>query len=116
MFLQLSVPTADHARRDDATLLDRYRTADDREALGVLFTRHLDAAYRLARRYAGSAADAEDAVQAALLRFMRRAAQFRGETTVKAWLLGAVVSECRNRARANQRRTKREASVASAET
>jgi len=116
MHLHLSMPAADRAQLDDATLLDRYRAADDREALGVLFTRHVDAAYRLARRYSGSAADAEDAVQAALLRVMRLAAQFRGGTTVKAWLLSAVVSECRNLARADLRRTKREASVARAET
>lgn len=111
-----AMPTTASAELDDAVLLDRYRATDDREALGALLERHMDAAYRLARRYSDSAADAEDAVQAALLRVMRLAHQFRGETTVKAYILGSVVSECRNQVRAEQRRTKREGSAARVET
>ncbi len=97
---------------DDAALLGRYVQTGDREALGHLFARHMDAAYRLARRYADRAADAEDAVQAAFLRVLRRAADYRGGSSVKAYILGAVVSECRHRVREESRRVVREASAA----
>jgi RNA polymerase sigma factor (sigma-70 family) len=93
---------------EDLADLRRFALQGDRTALGRLFTRHADAAYRLARRYFAAGADAEDAVQIAFLRVFRLAGQFRGEATVKAWIMGSVVSACRHKLREEARRTTRE--------
>lgn len=54
---------------------------------------HLDAAYNLARRLLRSGADAEDAVQEALLRAFKYLDGFHGENA-KAWLLSIVRNAC----------------------
>lgn len=92
----------------DEELLRRYTAKGDREALERLLTRHVDAAYRLARRYFPHSADAEDAVQSACLLVMRNAGQFRGGPSVRAWMLGHVVNVCRNKQREEARRTERQ--------
>ncbi|MBI3829558.1 MAG: sigma-70 family RNA polymerase sigma factor [Planctomycetes bacterium] len=96
---------------DDAELLRRYHDVGDREAMNALFTRHLDCAYRLALRCTRNAADAEDAVQAACVEFLRRAGEFRGEGTVRAYFMGFVVSFSRHKNREEARRSAREAGV-----
>jgi RNA polymerase sigma factor (sigma-70 family) len=101
-----SVTPDTHA--EDLADLRRFAQQGDRAALGRLFTRHADAAYRLALRYFTTSADAEDAVQVAFLRVLRLAGQFRGETTVKAWIMGSVVSACRHKLREDTRRSTRE--------
>ncbi|MBM3461357.1 MAG: sigma-70 family RNA polymerase sigma factor [Armatimonadetes bacterium] len=63
-----------HGGPDDA--------AFEREALA-----HLDVVYRMARRLAGSAADAEDLVQETYLRAYRFFHQFERGTNCKAWLM-----------------------------
>ena len=63
---------------------------------------HLDAAYRYARWLCGSAADADDVVQEAVLRAFRGFAGLRGEA--KPWLL-TIVRNCHaTAARQRQRR------------
>lgn len=64
---------------------------------------HLDAAYRLARWLTDSAADADDIVQAAILRAFRGFDALRGEDA-RAWLL-VIVRNChRSALRHEQRR------------
>src|SRR5438132_6140042 len=93
---------------DDLTLLRDFSERGDRRALGLLFTRHADAAYRFALRLSGHASDAEDAVQTALLQVFRRAGTFKGESAVKSWILGFVLNACRERAREEGRRRARQ--------
>ncbi len=59
----------------------------DRRAFSELVERHAPAMLRLASAVTGSPATAEDAVQQAFLNAYRNAASFRGEASVRTWLL-----------------------------
>jgi RNA polymerase sigma-70 factor, ECF subfamily len=58
-----------------------------------VFSRHLPLLHRTAYRYLGNAADAEDAVQDALLSAYRHLDQFRGQAQMSTWLV-AIVTNC----------------------
>jgi RNA polymerase sigma-70 factor, ECF subfamily len=58
-----------------------------------VFSRYLPLLHRIAHRYLGNAADAEDAVQDALLSAYKHLDQFRGQAQVSTWLV-AIVSNC----------------------
>src|SRR6185295_9320678 len=93
------------AAPDDAELLRAYCERGDRDALGTLFSRHQNLAYRVALRCSVNASDAEDAVQAAFLSVLRSAAQYRAESSVRAWIMGVVVYTCKDRAKAERVRS-----------
>jgi RNA polymerase sigma-70 factor, ECF subfamily len=57
------------------------------------FSRCLPLLHRTAYRYLGNAADAEDAVQDALLSAYKHLDQFRGQAQMSTWLV-AIVSNC----------------------
>jgi len=57
------------------------------------FSRYLPLLHRTAYRYLGNAADAEDAVQDALLSAYKHLDQFRGQAQMSTWLV-AIVSNC----------------------
>jgi RNA polymerase sigma-70 factor (ECF subfamily) len=76
---------------------------DNRLKFEALALPHLDAAYNLARWLTGSAADADDVVQEAMLRAFRGFSGFRGENA-RAWLLTIVRNCWRNRSRDVARR------------
>jgi RNA polymerase sigma factor (sigma-70 family) len=97
---------------DDAALLRAFSERHDRQAMNALFARHADAAFRTALRLCRNAADAEDAVQSAFIEILRRAAQYRGESAVKPWILGFVVNATRHKAREEGRRDAREGKAA----
>jgi RNA polymerase sigma-70 factor (ECF subfamily) len=64
---------------------------NDAAAFEVVFERHVDAAYALARRICGARALAEDAVQEAFLSIWRSAARYDpGRGSVRTWTLGIV--------------------------
>lgn len=66
----------------------------DAGAFRRLMDRHVDAAYRLARRIAGSRADAEDAVQEAFLKVWARAGSWKpGGARFSTWLWRVVVNQ-----------------------
>ncbi|MBA4386804.1 MAG: hypothetical protein C0404_02415 [Verrucomicrobia bacterium] len=94
----------------DDELLRRYVGQNDRDALGVLFRRHADAAYSTALRVCRNAADAEDAVQGAFIKVMQTAGSFRGggEQGVRFWIMKIVVGTCKNTIRSHISRRKRE--------
>ena len=104
------VPMAspDPSGSDDLALLRDFSERGDRRALGLLFTRHADAAYRFALRLSGHASDAEDAVQTAFLQVFHRAGTYKGESAVKSWILGFVLNACRDKAREEGRRKARQ--------
>jgi RNA polymerase sigma-70 factor, ECF subfamily len=68
------------------------RQNETREAQDV-FSRYLPLLHRTAHRYLGNAADAEDAVQDALLSAYKHRDQFRGRAQLSTWLV-AIVSNC----------------------
>jgi RNA polymerase sigma-70 factor (ECF subfamily) len=57
------------------------------------FSRYLPLLHRTAYRYLGNVADAEDAVQDALLAAYKHRDQFRGQAQISTWLV-AIVSNC----------------------
>jgi RNA polymerase sigma-70 factor (ECF subfamily) len=71
---------------DDAELVERAR-AGDQAAFGELIDRHRSAVYRAALAALGSPADAEEAAQDAFLSAHRHLHRFRGQSTVRTWLL-----------------------------
>ena len=69
------------------------------------FSRYLPLLYRTAYRYLGNVADAEDAVQDALLSACKHLDQFKGQAQMSTWLV-AIVSNCAlMQLRKRQRRT-----------
>ena len=72
------------------TELMRLAAAGDRAAFDQIVDRHAPALLRFARAIAADEPAAEDAVQDGLLGAWRSAASFRGDATVRSWLLAIV--------------------------
>lgn len=70
----------------DAELVERAR-AGDAAAFGVLVDRYQHVVFRAAMAVVGRREEAEDVAQDALLRAYRNLAGFRGEASLKTWLL-----------------------------
>ena len=111
-----SSPPADRDADDDCQLLQRYLQMGDPDALDVLFRRHADAAYRSAHRVCGNASDAEDAVQTAFLQVLRQAAQYRGQSSVRGWIMSIVINAARLKIREEVRRRERQEQAAPEDT
>ena len=73
--------------------LDTPPTEKETRELQDVFSRYLPLLYRTAYRYLGNTADAEDAVQDALLSAYKHLDQFRGQAQISTWLV-AIVSNC----------------------
>src|SRR5687767_4794603 len=71
---------------EDAGLLHRFVTADDREAFELLVARHGPMVLGTARRLVDDAHDAEDVFQAVFLSLARLASTIRQGRTLPAWL------------------------------
>ncbi|MGZ8711127.1 MAG: RNA polymerase sigma factor, partial [Thermoanaerobaculia bacterium] len=70
----------------DAELIAR-SAAGDRDAVPEVVARHGAHVFRFARAIASDETAAEDALQETFLAAWRGAASFRGETSVRSWLL-----------------------------
>src|SRR3712207_1499857 len=75
----------DAGRHPDERLVRRAQ-AGDRRAFAALVEQHRHRIYTLAVRELGSAADAEDAVQEALIRAWRALPRFRADASFSTWL------------------------------
>lgn len=73
-------------RMTDGELVDQVRAGDD-AAFGELVERHRGAVYRAALAVLGNEAEAEDIAQDALVLAYRRIGQFRGEASVRTWMV-----------------------------
>lgn len=73
--------------------------AGDADAFRVLLERHYDGVFRLAFRFTGNHADAEDIAQDVCVGLADRIGAFRGEARFTTWLYRIVVNACRDRAR-----------------
>jgi len=76
---------------DDLTLVVRAQEGDVR-AFEVLARRHEAALYRTAVRVTGDAAEAEDALQEALLDAWRHLDRFRGDAAFSTWMYRLVAN------------------------
>ena len=68
----------------------------DREAFRRLIERHYDTVYRVAYRYLGSAADAEDIAQDVCITLATKLSRFRNESRFSTWLISIVINCCRD--------------------
>jgi RNA polymerase sigma factor (sigma-70 family) len=88
----------------DRELLERYVRERDERAFAALVARHGRMVKAVCRRVLGNDADADDATQAALLVFARKAAGIRDRNGLANWLFGVAH---RVAAKARQTRTRR---------
>ncbi|HEX2076725.1 MAG TPA: RNA polymerase sigma factor [Longimicrobium sp.] len=103
-----TAPDEDHAR------VQRAR-GGDMAAARELYDAHAARVYRIACRFAGDAARAEDFVQETFIRAFRRLHEFRGEASFGTWLRAIAVSVTLNGLRAARRRSAREVPLAEVE-
>jgi RNA polymerase sigma-70 factor, ECF subfamily len=75
---------------DETKLFLEFASTRRQAALDEVLRSSLDRAYTHARRLLGNAADADDAVQEALLQLVRTAARFDGRIPFCAWLARLV--------------------------
>ena len=93
----------------DEALLAACATGDP-AALGALFDRFHEAVYRLAGRFPRTdEAARDDLVQQTFLEVRRVASTFRGEASVRTWILGIAANLSRRAFRAEQRLRQRQA-------
>ncbi|MDI3388690.1 sigma-70 family RNA polymerase sigma factor [Streptomyces sp. B-S-A8] len=71
----------------------------DQTALRALYERHADAMLRLVRRLSSDQGVAEEILQESWLAVWRSAGGFRGESSVRGWLLGVARRQAHNRLR-----------------
>lgn len=74
----------------------------DEFALRVLYYRHSPVMLRLLRRLTSDAGIAEELLQESWLAVWRSAATFRGDSSVRGWLLGVVRRQAHNRLRRSE--------------
>jgi RNA polymerase sigma factor (sigma-70 family) len=92
----------------DDQLLDRFVRSGDREAMAEVFRRHVDCAYRIARRSLGCDADVEDVVQSAFMQVLAKAGTYRAGSDLRAWIVTITLNQCRQYHRTRTRRQRRE--------
>jgi RNA polymerase sigma-70 factor (ECF subfamily) len=73
------------------------------EAMSEVFAQRLRSFYRTAYRFLGNTADAEDAVQDALLSAYKHMHEFRGESQLSTWLTVIVKNRARMQLRSRSR-------------
>jgi RNA polymerase sigma factor (sigma-70 family) len=86
---------ADTSAATDGELVTLASTGD-RDAFECLLRRHYDRIHRLAWRFAGSAADAEDIAQEVCCKLVEKVGTFKGDAKFTTWLTGIAVNACRD--------------------
>lgn len=80
------------------------RPEDRRTIFEQLFSKHSPMLYRMALRKLGNSADAEDALQDALLSAFRHYDQFKGQAQLSTWLITIVLNMARMQLRRRSNR------------
>jgi RNA polymerase sigma-70 factor (ECF subfamily) len=93
------------ATTDSAQVLERTRFCNQEQEMSAALSCYLPFFYRHAYRFLGNVADAEDAVQDALLSAYKHAGQFRGEARMSTWLTAIVINSARMQLRRRPRQT-----------
>ena len=93
------------ATTDSAQVLDCAPFCNQEPEMAAALSRYRRSCYRHAFRYLGNFADAEDAVQDALLSAYKHADQFRGEARMSTWLTAIVINAARMQLRRRPRQT-----------
>jgi RNA polymerase sigma-70 factor (ECF subfamily) len=101
---RLKLRVAPSGQPDESHLVLAAR-AGDRSAFETLVAPHLEVAFRAAFLITGSAADAQDAAQEALVKAWLAIDRFRPEAPFRPWLVRIVINEAHNRRRSAGRQT-----------
>jgi RNA polymerase sigma-70 factor (ECF subfamily) len=94
------------ATTNSAQGLDYTPFGDQEPEMATALSRYWPSSYRHAFRYLGNVADAEDAVQDALLSAYKHVRQFRGEARMSTWLTAIVINSARMQLRRRPRQTR----------
>lgn len=92
----------DEGDASDAELIGRAK-GGDRSAFGRLVERHYDFVYRVAWRWCGKKADAEDIAQEVCVRLGRAIRDYRGGGAFTTWLYAMTLNAARDLMRGNAR-------------
>ncbi len=86
-----------HRTSDGETLQDewlvRRAKAGEREAFGLIVSRHQSSVYRVIRGILGDPAESEDVAQEVFLKAYANLARFRGDSSLFTWLYRIAVNE-----------------------
>jgi RNA polymerase sigma-70 factor, ECF subfamily len=83
--------------------LVRAASAGDRQAFAELVERHYDRIYRLAWRWTGSRAEAEDVAQDVVVKLALALRNFRGDAAFSTWVYRIAYTTATDRLRTRQR-------------
>jgi RNA polymerase sigma-70 factor (ECF subfamily) len=83
---------------DEECLAARARGGDQR-AFKALLERHYDLIYRVAYRFLGAKAEAEDVAQEVCLALADKLVSFKGESRFETWVYRLTVNACRDHQR-----------------
>jgi RNA polymerase sigma-70 factor, ECF subfamily len=98
-----SARLANSERADDSEVVERLRRRDT-VALGEVYDEHHEHVRAFARRLLGDAAAAEDLVQETFLALPSVAKNFRGDASLRTFVLGVAANHARHHVRAAARR------------
>src|ERR1700735_5750864 len=96
--MEAATAIVDSTQRPNSSPCDGQRSEMD-----VLVSRYGPSFYRTAFRYLGNAADAEDAVQEALLSAYKHVSQFRRQARISTWVTAIVINSARTQLRRRRR-------------
>src|SRR5262245_24501920 len=106
---QMMAMMLDEEGASDTDLIGLARNGD-RQAFGELVERHYDFIHRVAWRWCGHPADAEDVAQEVCARLGRAIGGFNGASAFRSWLYAMTINAARDaRRKAAREATKREA-------
>ena len=94
----------DESEASDADLIGR-ASGGDRDAFGRLVERHYDFVYRVAYRWCGASADAEDIAQDVCVRLGRAIRAYHGGGAFTTWLYAMTLNAARDMMRKTARDT-----------
>lgn len=96
-------PTASSAELASADLLERLRQGESR-ALGEVYDQHHEAVRAFAGRLLGDSAAAEDLVHEVFVTLPGAARRFRGDSSLRSFLIGIAIQHARHHVRSASRR------------
>ncbi len=96
--------TLDESEPSDLDLVGKAREGD-RVAFGELVERHYDFVYRIAYRWCGRKADAEDVAQEVCVRLGKAIRDYRGGSAFRSWLYAMTLNATRDLVRKSVRET-----------
>jgi RNA polymerase sigma-70 factor, ECF subfamily len=103
-YAQMSPRRDDADDADDAALL-RQVAGGDRDALGALYRRHAHVVLAQIRLAVGEPGLSEEILQDTMLAVWRGAASFRGDSSVRSWLIAIARRQARDRRRRRRMHT-----------